>query len=288
MSYQITASGVVDYPPGASFGPRTMADFEFVWLLTGTARWRVWGQELGLQPGSLALARPGMRDSFEWDRTGMTRHAYVHFSPGADAAVGEECPLRRVLGPDDPLAGMLSYLLWLLQDTSPGAHDRAPQVLTLIVTIFSAGPLPSDTDVEPLPEAVRRTADFLIKRWSSGTLRPATLGELAQAASLSRVQLSRIFASRFGVGPVSAVELLRLRTAEDLLSRGNLPMSDIASRCGFADSYHFSRRFRAVYGIPPRRYRSAGLPPGVNSPLSEAGLLTLHRYLWREIIGPQP
>lgn len=32
--------GVAVYPPGATFGPRQLEDFEFVWLLQGTAEWR--------------------------------------------------------------------------------------------------------------------------------------------------------------------------------------------------------------------------------------------------------
>ena len=32
---------VADYPPGASFGPIRLPDFELVWLLSGTASWHV-------------------------------------------------------------------------------------------------------------------------------------------------------------------------------------------------------------------------------------------------------
>src|SRR5436190_7225761 len=40
MSLAVSGCGVAVYPPGATFGPRQLEDFEFVWLLQGTAEWR--------------------------------------------------------------------------------------------------------------------------------------------------------------------------------------------------------------------------------------------------------
>jgi AraC family transcriptional regulator len=43
-----------------------------------------------------------------------------------------------------------------------------------------------------------------------------------------------------------------------MLARSNLSIGQVANACGFADPLYFSRRFRAVYGIPPSAYRSDG------------------------------
>src|SRR5690348_16549481 len=64
---ELAIASMVDYPPGATYGPRTLTDFELVWLLRGSARWRCHSpdsHQLDLEPGSLLLARPGMRDSY--------------------------------------------------------------------------------------------------------------------------------------------------------------------------------------------------------------------------------
>ena len=34
-----------------------------------------------------------------------------------------------------------------------------------------------------------------------------------------------------------------------------VPLATIAADCGFADQAHFSRSFRAAYGVPPSRFR---------------------------------
>jgi hypothetical protein len=78
MSFTVGGSGVAVYPPGATFGPRRLEDFEFVWLLQGTAEWRYDQGSIALGPSSLLLGRPGMTDSFLWDRNRPTRHGYLH------------------------------------------------------------------------------------------------------------------------------------------------------------------------------------------------------------------
>lgn len=54
------------YAPGASYGPRTLTDFELVWLLTGSAQWHGGPERarLLLRPGDLLLIPPGTCDEF--------------------------------------------------------------------------------------------------------------------------------------------------------------------------------------------------------------------------------
>src|SRR5829696_4168559 len=56
MSLTVGGSGVAVYPPGTTFGPRRLEDFEFVWLLQGTAEWRYDEGGIALGPSSLLLA----------------------------------------------------------------------------------------------------------------------------------------------------------------------------------------------------------------------------------------
>lgn len=73
---------------------------------------------------------------------------------------------------------------------------------------------------------------------------------------------------RLGVSPVEGLERLRLARAEPLLWLSNLSLRAIAVQCGFADAYHFSRRFRAVYGMAPSAFRAV---PPESAPPSRVG-----------------
>jgi AraC-like DNA-binding protein len=59
---------------------------------------------------------------------------------------------------------------------------------------------------------------------------------------------------------------VRVRNAEALLIRSDLPVGDIALDCGFATIQHFSRVFKEVCGQTPIEFRRRSLsvnPPGI-------------------------
>jgi AraC-like DNA-binding protein len=278
MTLIISGSGVAVYPPGATFGPRLLPDYEFVWLLQGTAEWRYDQGSIALGTNSLLLGRPGMRDAFVWDRERPTRHAYLHFRlDGRLAGLPDPAlwPLVRRLPDDDPLRPLLRYLLKVGEDRSTG------EVLRLLLTLFVRGPLPDRAD-ERLPPPLEGLLELVRRAWAPpAPTRPLPLRELAAGACVSPGYLSRVFRHHYGTGPVAAVELLRLARAATLLARSNLSVAAVARDCGFANPYHFSRRFHRVYGRPPGRYRRAPSRTEPNEPLARVGLTPLADRIWR-------
>ncbi|MFI7061269.1 AraC family transcriptional regulator [Kribbella sp. NPDC050124] len=268
---------VADYPPGSTYGPRVVPSYELMWLLSGSVTW-VWHtdkaggrRELELVPGMLLLTRPGMRDEYRWDERRPTRHGYVHFDIDPAPVLP---PLVRPVAEPGPLAGLLQYLLWLADEPDPTWACRAADVLALIMRLFIDGPLPAD-DGPAEPPALAAALDHVRTQWAD-QLRPFTLAELAAAAGTSRAHLARLFGKQFGTGMITALELVRLARAESLLSRSNLTITQIAHACGFSDPLHFSRRFRATYGTPPRTFRHTAT---LESPLTTTNLHRLARRL---------
>jgi hypothetical protein len=149
--------GVATYPAGATFGPRKMRDFEFVWLIEGDAEYR-WGDQIAAVPqGSVVLCRPGADDFFRWDKQQRTKHAYFHFEiRGAPAAWGSRTtwPLVRRGVEGDVLRPLFRHLL-----TWHGKGNRQLQRLTMqhMLTAFITGEYTCD-DVprDILPPAVEK------------------------------------------------------------------------------------------------------------------------------------
>ncbi|WP_198664461.1 helix-turn-helix transcriptional regulator [Jiangella endophytica] len=269
---------VADYPPGSTFGPREARTHEFVWLLSGSATWLWDDLRVPLTPGTLLLVRPGMRDSFHWDPRRPTRHAYVHFTvSGEGLAGGTAWPIVRDLGGrPDPMGALCQYLLWLGASCPPRWREQAAETLRLLVLTFLAPPPPSAADASgELPGPVVAAMSAVRSAWSDGVARPVGLDRLASAAGVSVSTLCRAFRRRFGLGPVAALERLRLARAEPLLWMSNLSLHAIAVQCGFADAYHFSRRFRAVYGVAPSAFRATPPQAAPPSPLIAPGLAAL-------------
>ena len=108
-----------------------------------------------------------------------------------------------------------------------------------------------------------------------------SLQELAAGACISTGYLSRLFASTWGSGRSRPWSCCAWPRAATLLTRSNLGVAAVAYDCGFANPYHFSRRFRGVYGQPPGRYRRTTTRPAPSEPLAQAGLLALSERIWQ-------
>ena len=274
---------LADYPPAAIFGPRLMTDYEFVWLLRGSAVWTVGDDQHLLRPGTLALARPGVVDRYQWDLDGPSTHAYVHFAlTGVDqlGGVGQLSggwPAVRSFAALPVLDGICSYLLRLAGDPSVESAARRDQLLELMVDIFVTGPMPrSDPG---LPQIMIMIAGRVRADWDSRGIRPLGVDTLAAMGGVSAGHLHRLFREHVGPGPGRSLELIRLARAASTLRRSNASITEVAGLTGFANPYHFSRRFSGTYGVPPGRYRQADEPQDPLAPLRDSGLLQLSYLL---------
>jgi AraC family transcriptional activator of tynA and feaB len=80
--------------------------------------------------------------------------------------------------------------------------------------------------------------------------------DIATRAGLSVRSLHRLFASR-GETVSRSLQAMRLARAHDMIAAGDpRPLTEIALANGFSDLAHFSRAFRARYGMPPSALRS--------------------------------
>ena len=252
--------GLAVYPAGATFGPRTIGDFELVWIIDGDVAWTVDEVEHAAPPGTVTLVRPGMRDSYRWDERRDSRHGFVHFSvdlAGADAPPPAQWPLLRRYGADSIVPPLLRHLLRLVEEHPPGWEELAQGAARQILLAFLAGGDGVSGDEAPQPpEPVSRALLRLREAWRGELWNPLSISALARASGVSREHLARAFQKHFGVSPREAQLALRLDRAAHLLARTGLPVHEIARLCGFCDQFHFSRRFRTAYGASPRSFRT--------------------------------
>lgn len=279
---------VASYPAGASYGPRQSRDYEFVWILRGSASWQVqWpavqsqtGGEMlvPMRPGVLGLARAGAIDYYRWDPDAETVHAYVHFAIEEPGPLPDEAswPLVRSLPTVPVLDGLCSYLLELAGQPGEAARRRSDQLVGLLLELFVNGPFPAAG--AGLPPAVAAMVKTVRSSWRDGPV-AIPVAVLAGGAGVSAGHLFRIFRSEYGCSPARALEAVRLSRAAILLQRSNATVAEIAHRSGFANPYHFSRRFASVYGSPPGVFRALAEPRDPYSFVRHAGLLSLAHAL---------
>jgi len=93
--------------------------------------------------------------------------------------------------------------------------------------------------------------------------RQITLDDLAPVAGLEPRYLCRRFSKEMGLPPIAALTRERMSAAKKLLLNTKLPITEIGIRVGYQDTYHFSKRFKEVIGVSPKRFRNMGqqFPP---------------------------
>ena len=115
------------------------------------------------------------------------------------------------------------------------------------------------------PDVMRQVKFYLTQNYAS----PVSLEQLARRFEISAANLSRLFRREFGVGFNRYLTTLRLESAVALLNSTNLPVSEVALRCGFTDSSYFIRSFREHFGATPRNYRRGERPTATAAAASD-------------------
>lgn len=97
----------------------------------------------------------------------------------------------------------------------------------------------------------------------------AGIASIAKKVGVSASHLRKIFRESYGVSIGSYLHNLQMHRAATWLATSDLPIGEIADRCGYRSQAAFSRSFRQDHGETPRQYRllrgesrrSTGPPP---------------------------
>jgi AraC-like DNA-binding protein len=109
------------------------------------------------------------------------------------------------------------------------------------------------------PEPSRRVDAAVIERarqfLDAERARVVHSSELEAITGLTRYDLARQFRLMFGTSPHRYLLMRRLDLARRLILEAR-PLADVAGEAGFADQAHFTRVFKAAFGLTPARYRA--------------------------------
>lgn len=141
---------------------------------------------------------------------------------------------RHNMGPDS--RSMLRSMVW--------------QLLLLIHRYY---PEPAGNHLGKF-EDIQRIAPAL--EWMNHHLdRRITLPQLAEKCHTSVPNFRKLFHRAMGCAPQPYLAQIRLASACSMLKNTELPIQEIALRCGFATLSNFNRQFLAVCGVPPGQVR---------------------------------
>lgn len=89
---------------------------------------------------------------------------------------------------------------------------------------------------------------------------PITVEGLADVAGLPLRQFERLIRRTFGLPTKQYMTQVRVTAAGELLKSTQLPLAEIATRCGWYDQSAFSKQFTKIVGVTPGEYRRRTQP----------------------------
>lgn len=129
-------------------------------------------------------------------------------------------------------------------EAAAAATERTPRHIALALAGEEHG----------LADPVAARAVALVRERIGEVLGPA---DLASEIHVSLRTLQRSLAAELGCTPRELILGVKMHAARKLLASGRVRVGEAASRVGFDDAAHFSRRYKAYFGHPPSADRPA-------------------------------
>ena len=136
---------------------------------------------------------------------------------------------------------------------TPASSQRAAehQLLALAAWLLDT----QDAGEQQPGPAISPDVAKAVARLSDDLTGDVDLQTVAAESGLSYDTFRRHFTAQVGQSPSAFRTARRLQTAATLLRLTDMTHREIARTLGFADEFHFSRRFRAQFAVSPRDYR---------------------------------
>ena len=236
-------------PPMQTIQPRRFEFYGLSHLLKG--RGLYWtpdsGTPLRYGPGQAVLSLPGMIQDYGGDGTEYQEDSLCFTGPVADALRAAGILRHGVL--ELGLTRRLEPILDLMAAPAREAQIRANLLLqNLLVDVYFANKPPAGGRHAALARILSQIAAEQQRWWP--------VREMADQCGLSESQFRRVFITETGLHPKVYVDQYKMKHAAAQLVSRQLTVLAAAAEVGYADPYHFSRRFKQVMGLPPEQYRA--------------------------------
>jgi AraC-like DNA-binding protein len=228
--------------------------YALVVITGGHGRYRdVSGLETTIEPGHVITVLPGYGHWYgprgdRWDELYVIFDGPLFDRLRADHVLDERRPVRRL----EPLSGWLTRIVDTLR---PPPHPTDPRVELLRFAALLAEIAAADQKAagpQNAEDPVGQACQLLAANFAD----PVPLPEVARRVGLPYSTFRHRFARETGQSPSRYREARRIQAACDLLRDTSMTHRQIADALGYADEFHFSKRFRQAVGHSPRAYRN--------------------------------
>ncbi|MCV9947581.1 helix-turn-helix domain-containing protein [Rhizobium sp. BT-175] len=188
-----------------------------------------------------------------------TAHLYIPAATIAETAeefrrAGQSCdphPPSELIFADKAVAQIVGTLLQAMHSSAPDLYAEQAARWLAAHLLLRHGSLRETVDERSAGSISDRRLARTIEFMSANLEAPLTLAQLASEAGVSVHHFSRLFRQQAGVTPAAMLASMRLATARRLLRTADLPVAEVARRCGYTRPSSFASAFRRHFGHAP-------------------------------------
>lgn len=159
------------------------------------------------------------------------------------------------LGNTDELSQIIHFMTYEHYSAEPG-HDEIEQ-LYFEILLRKLGRLISTKPA--YSQVVAKKNDRFVQLRSKIYSMPEEISSISQLATelgMSRSGFQHTYKRIFGVSAQTDIISARMERAKELLISTDLPVREIAYKCGYFSEYSFMRQFKVHFGKTPTQFRS--------------------------------
>jgi len=254
-------SDPIKYPDHSLSRARIVSSYELELFLEDDGLTYLNDRSYSRKKGAVLIAKPG-------DKRQSTLHfsaIYLHFGcndPAVQKLIHSICGFHPDLDYDTFAPELLNICNTALDFEPDYDILSGAMLISFLCKIKRNSALniitnSSTTNYSVVSEAV----DYMKKNY----MQPLTINNIAEYCHLSTSHFHKIFIETAHITPNNYLLNIRLSHARSLLAATNIPISEIAVKCGFNSQAYFSDCFKRQFASTPRIFRNSFAYPDIDT-----------------------
>jgi AraC-like DNA-binding protein len=251
----VVCGGVETCKPDYAIHRTTFPFYSVEYVARGHGQVKLAGRLHLLMPGRIFSYGPGVRHDIQSDPADPLVKYFVDFTGGAALKLMQSAriPPGRVaqVYPPHEVQGLFDELLACGIKGTRHSMELCTRLVECLLLRIAASRAP----VESYKSRAFQTYLDCRHHVQAHYLRLKTLEEIARECHADAAYVCRLFRRYHHQSPYQFLLRLKMNAAAELLKSPDALVKQVAQQIGFGDAFHFSRTFKAAFGLSPDAFR---------------------------------